>query len=114
HAIAAENIRRYRGPRQRCFTIESGCGDACDFVFPRTPLVVYLFNPLSPHKLKTVIANLDGSVAECPREAYLLYHHAEHEHVLEEFPSLSKIGATHQYVIYTWRKLDDNPPDIIA
>ena len=81
HAIGAENIRRYRGPRQRCFAIESRCSDACDFIFPQAPLLVYLFNPLPPHKLRTVIANLDRSVAECAREVYLLYHHPEHEHV---------------------------------
>src|SRR5437763_16732381 len=40
HAIAANNIRLYRGPRQRCFAIESRCGDAREFVFPTEPLVV--------------------------------------------------------------------------
>src|SRR6266568_2759489 len=57
HRIAEENIRKYKGDSQKCFAIESQCGDARDFVFPPEPLVLYLFNPLPESGLALVVNN---------------------------------------------------------
>jgi hypothetical protein len=67
HRIAQENIRKYKRDSQRCFAIESICGDACDFVFPPEPMVLYLFNPLPESGLARLLANLEPSLLQNPR-----------------------------------------------
>ena len=100
HQIAYENIRRYKGSSQRCFALESVCGNASEFSFPPEPLVLFLFNPLPEAGLIKVINNLEQSLWEHPRSVYVLYHNPVLEHVLAGYTWLKRIGGTHQYVIY--------------
>lgn len=100
HRTAQVNIRKYQCPAQQCGAIESICGDACDFVFPTGPIVLYLFNPLPEPGLRTVVANVDRSLAECFRPFFVLYHNPQLEHALAESKHLKRVGGTHQYVIY--------------
>src|SRR5580700_2365271 len=39
--IAQDNLNKYRGESQKCFAMESICGDATEFVFPAEPTVLY-------------------------------------------------------------------------
>lgn len=100
HRIAQENIAKYRSDSQRCFAIESVCGDARDFPFPSEPMVLYLFNPLPEAGLDVLIANLEHSLTEKPRSVFVLYHNPELEHVLIANRRLQKISDTHQYSIF--------------
>ena len=45
HQVAQENLRLYQSESQKCFALESVCGNATTFPFPAEPLVLYLFNP---------------------------------------------------------------------
>ncbi|HVI06665.1 MAG TPA: class I SAM-dependent methyltransferase [Candidatus Binatia bacterium] len=100
HGIARENIAAYHGERQKCAAIESLCADAADFFFPEEPLVIYLFNPLPEAGLKRLLANLQRSLKEHPRGAYVLYHNPLLEHVVREAGTFQKVGGTEQYAIY--------------
>ena len=100
HRIAIENSQRYKSDSQRCFAIESICADACEYVFPPEPIVLYLFNPLPEAGLRQVIRNLENSLPQSPREVYLLYHNPLLEHVLAENPAFKKSEATQEYAIY--------------
>ena len=97
--IAEENIRKYESDSQRCFAIESRSGDACDFVFPPEPLVLYLFNPLPESGLAQVVNSLEVSIRENPRPVYVLYHNPLLDQVLAA-TRLRKIGGTNQYSVY--------------
>ena len=99
--VAQDNVKKYSSPVQRCFMIESRCGDAREFVFPIEPIVLYLFNPLPEKGLATVLDNLERSVQEHPRKVFVLYHNPLLEHVLAGHGAwLTKIGGTHQYSAY--------------
>ena len=98
--IAQENLQNYKSARQQCFNVESIYGDAREFVFPSEPIVLYLFNPLPASGLSAVIANLEQSLREHPREFYVLYHNPILDHALGNSSPLRKIGGTHQYSIY--------------
>jgi hypothetical protein len=100
HRIAQENIRNYKSDSQRCFVIESICGDARDFVFPPEAMVIYLFNPLPESRLFTALAKLERSVKQNPRAVFVLYHNPLLEHVLLANRWLRKIDGTHQYSIF--------------
>jgi hypothetical protein len=100
HQAAKENLNMYRSELQKCFVLESICGDATEFSFPAEPMVLFLFNPFPESGLGRAIANLEQSLQAHPREVYVLYHNPLLEHLLSESAALSKIGGTHQYSIY--------------
>jgi hypothetical protein len=95
-----ENIRRYNSPTQRCFDLESLCGDARDFHFPPAPLVIFLFNPLPEGGLRVVMANLRVSLREHARPLYVVYHNPLLEHVLAEDGALRRMRGDMRYAIY--------------
>jgi SAM-dependent methyltransferase len=100
HAIAEQNLGRYRGQSQQCFSLESVCADAGAFSFPEDPLVLYLFNPLPEAGLRRVLGNLRETLAHRPRAAFVVYHNPQLEPVLVESGFLSKIAGTDQYSIF--------------
>lgn len=102
HHVAQENIRKYKNDAQRCFALESICGDAREFAFPPEPTVLYLFNPLPKPGLVQLLANLEQSLRTHPRQLFVMYHNPRLEHVMAESKWLNKIGGTHQYSIFGW------------
>ncbi len=102
HQIAVENLSGYASESQKCKTLEAICGDAADFPFPVEPLVLYLFNPLPESGLRRVIARLDQSLRDHPREVYVLYHNPLLERVLSTSGFLKRIGGTEQYSLYAF------------
>jgi hypothetical protein len=100
HRIAEENLSKYRSEAQKCFALEAVCADACEFVLPAEPSVVYLFNPLPEAGLKRVVANLEESLCAHPRAVHVLYHNPLLEHVLSQSAGFSKVRGTQQYSIY--------------
>jgi len=100
HQAAQENLSQYRGESQKCFALESICGDATEFVFPAEPTALYLFNPFRESGLRRAIANLEESLRRNPRAVYVLYHNPLLEPVLRESAGLRKLHATHQYALY--------------
>jgi SAM-dependent methyltransferase len=105
HDLAQENIGKYSSVSQKCFTLQSICGDATEFSFPSEPVVLYLFNPFPEAGLRRVIANLEQSLRDHPRPVYVLYHNPLLEHVLAESSIFRKIGGTHQYALYATRSM---------
>ncbi|HEV3307171.1 MAG TPA: class I SAM-dependent methyltransferase [Candidatus Sulfotelmatobacter sp.] len=97
---AQENLDKYHSESQKCFAIESICGDATEFVFPVEPTVLFLFNPFPESGLRHVIANLEQSLIEHPRKIYVLYHNPLLEKVLSKSTAVKKISGTHQYSAY--------------
>jgi SAM-dependent methyltransferase len=102
HRAAQQNIREYRSPTRRCVQIEALYADAREYVFPDTPLVLYLFNPLPQAGLRRVLASLDKTLNAHPRGVYVLYHNPLLECVLSGSARLTKMGGTQQYSIYAF------------
>jgi hypothetical protein len=100
HRAAEENIRAYHSATERCTQIEAVCTDACEFVFPDTPLVLYLFNPLPEAGLQRVLRNLELSLEQSPRPVWIVYHNPTMDSILGASRALVKVGGTEQYSIY--------------
>jgi SAM-dependent methyltransferase len=100
HRVAQENISKYRSDSQKCFAVESICGDAADFEFPLEPTVLYLFNPLPEAGLTRMLENLAGSLRRHPRPVFVIYHNPLLAHVASADAGLRKIGGTHQYFVF--------------
>jgi len=99
HGVALENLRQYKSNSQKCFDVETICGDARTFTFPAEPTVLYLFNPLKEEGLSQVIFNLERSLRDQPRPLYLLYHNPLLEHVLAN-RGFRKLSGTSRYCVY--------------
>jgi SAM-dependent methyltransferase len=106
HQVAQENLRLYQSESQKCFALESVCGNATTFPFPAEPLVLYLFNPLPESGLRQMLANLDRSLAANPRPAYVLYYNPLLEHVLAGTAQLTRLGGTESYSLYSSSKTE--------
>jgi SAM-dependent methyltransferase len=98
--IAQENLHKYSSPNQKCFALESICADAQAFQFPDASLVLYLFNPLPEAGLALVVENLEQSLREHPRPAFVLYHNPLLPHILDHSSFIERINGTHQYFVY--------------
>jgi SAM-dependent methyltransferase len=71
--VAVANVASYRGPPLRCTEIESVCADATAVAYPRTPLVLYFFNPFEIEIFDKVFARILESYREAPRPILLIY-----------------------------------------
>ncbi len=107
HRAAEENMRAYRSPTQRCVQIESVCVDASDFVFPDTPLVMYLFNPLPEWGLDRMIRNLEQSLEQSPRPVWIVYHNPAMDSTLAASRALVRSKGTGQYSVFKALKYKD-------
>ena len=105
HRAAEENIAAYQTqtPTAHGTAIVSVCMDACEFVFPATPLLVYLFNPLPEARLRQVMRNLEESWRKTSRPVWIVYHNPALESALAESQWLQRVSGTAQYSLYTTR-----------
>lgn len=102
HRAAEENIAawRARSPARQAAAIEAFCMDAREFVFPETPLVVYLFNPLPEAGLQQTIRNLEDSWKQSPRTIWIVYHNPLLESVLIESEVFAKERSEPEYSVF--------------
>ena len=100
HRAAEENIRVYCESDRRTRPLESICQDACEYEFPLTPLLVYLFNPLPEAGLLRVVRNLEQSLAQRPREVWVVYHNPLLEKALWASNELERVAGTGQFSLY--------------
>lgn len=99
--IAHENLSRLLDPVR----IELVLDDARNFQFPNEPLVVFLFNPFPVYVLRSVMSNLERSMAAAPRPVYLVLHNPEHEaEIARIFTSMKRVGGSYQFVVYANRE----------
>lgn len=92
HRIAKDNIRRYRPASQKSTAFDLRCMDVVDYRYGPEPPVLFLFDPFGRETLQSVIANLEASLRETPREAYVVYVYPQFEDVLQASTLLRKVG----------------------
>jgi hypothetical protein len=84
--------------------IEALYADASEFVFPDTPLVLYLFNPIPEAGLWRMIRNLEQSLERSPRPVLLVYHNPVMDNILVASRALVRATETGQYSVFTASK----------
>ena len=104
HRLAQQNLAQYKSDSQKCFTLESICGDAAGFNFPVGPLLIYLFNPFPEAVMRLVLANLRRALDASPGTAYLIYYNPQLADLVAEAGYLEKITDTHKYSIFRTRR----------
>lgn len=73
HAVAIDNLTKYKKSSRCRASITAVHADARDFELPPDPLIIMMFNPFDAEITRAVIARIEKSYRENPRDMYLLY-----------------------------------------
>ena len=95
-AIAAAR----RGPESR---IELRCQDAATYEFPPAPLVVFLFNPFGQATMRSVVGNLERTLAQSPRPVFVVYANPEHAALFERSPAFHRMSGDRSHALFESR-----------
>lgn len=99
-AIAERNIATYRNKKRQCCNFQLVLADARAYEIPPGDAVLYFFHPFSGPVARTVFENIGRSVAQCPREVFIIYNHPVHRTMMDTLPFLTLVRALPWYVIY--------------
>jgi len=97
--VALKNLKSYTGKRQ-CKTFRLLQMDASEFPFPREPGIYYFYDPFREEVLRKVLDNMRRSLAEVPRESYVVYTELERPDILDQADFLTLLKRTPHYSIY--------------
>lgn len=107
HEIAQRNVRRYRAAVKAAAAIEVRNHDATGYRFGRAPVVLFLFNPFDQATLRQVLAELETSLSEHPRDALVIYVNPRFRRDFDRSPFFREVarGGTwsrpwSRYVVY--------------
>jgi len=100
--VAKENLTRYSRRKLRCTTVNLVCLDAADYPIPHEPAIYYFYNPFEAEVMHKMLENIRASLAEAPREAYVIYlgPQPEHQRLLDESGFYAPIKRTSWCSIY--------------
>jgi len=84
HAVALNNIARYRSDHRRCFNVESVHIDATEYAIPLEPTICFFYNPFDETIMRAVLTNFRKSLERCPRDVKFIYHVPLHVHLFDE------------------------------
>ena len=89
--VARSNIESFHSDRQRCFHIDVVESDACEYVVPDGPLVVFLFNPFGEDLMRKFVTGLAHSLSRAPRHMIIIYCLGVHANVFRECVSFREL-----------------------
>lgn len=98
--IAEANIRRYPSGKMRCRDVRTLCLDAMDYPLPEEPLVLYLANPFKADFMNRLVANIERSARERPRELIVMSFNPTVEDVLDRAGWLERVGTGWNHAMY--------------
>lgn len=99
---ARNNIGHYKSRTQKCRNIALIESDVTAYQLPLERAILYLFNPFNELIMQRLLANIQASLAECPREVFVasLYCAPEVNELLESAGFLNKVASADYYSIY--------------
>ena len=89
-SVAQRNFATFQASWQQCLNLESREGDAAAVDLPATPLMIYLYHPFARPVLEAFLGNLERSLREHPREAWILYFNPVLEEVVGRHPGFKR------------------------
>ena len=101
HAIARQNIRRYRSSTQKCRDVTSVCMDFTQFPIPQDPLFAFLYNPSSRQVMTALVRNLAESLQLQPREMWVLYVTPTYDVFEGGSTLLRRVKSSEKYAVFT-------------
>ncbi len=102
-AIASRNLASYAGTPQPCKDIECICMDAVEYEFPSDRLVIYFYNSFKGKVLEQFAANLAISIADHPRDVFIVYNNPTEPDVFDALHSIDRVFDDPDFLIYRTR-----------
>ncbi|HRB82181.1 MAG TPA: class I SAM-dependent methyltransferase [Nitrospira sp.] len=102
-AIASNNLAAYVGEHSKSREVHCLCMDAVDYEFPLEPLVIYFYNPFKGTVLERVAANIARTIADHPRDLFVVYNNPTAPDVFDGIQSLERIFDDPDFLIYRTR-----------
>ena len=93
HEIAKKNLASFRASAVRRDDCVCLCEDATSFKLPPKPAVLYFFNPFNDAVLSEVLANIEESLRQHPRDLIVIYNNPEHREVFDGSAAFSPATA---------------------
>jgi len=101
--IASKNLVAYAGKPQECKDIQCICMDAVEYEFPCECLVIYFYNSFKGKVLEQFAANIAQTIADHPRELFLVYNNPTEPDVFDAIPSIERLFDDPDFLIYRTR-----------
>ena len=108
YEVALANLEKFKQRHTDGPPIEVVFGDAAEFVFPESSLLLYLYHPFGPEVIAKVLDNLRAALSECPRSCWIVYVNPVHHRVFEDCDFLVThtaeigCGAGEPYTLYRY------------
>jgi len=99
HRVAQDNIRKYKSPTQKCRNFELAHLDAANYPIPNEKTIFFLFNPFHGEVMAKVLSNIQRSLAEHPRDVFIIYYNPKHRDLVAEF-GFVVVESAKMHVIY--------------
>jgi len=100
HAVAQNNIRKYKSGSQKCKEVKSVCMDAINYPIPEDPVILFFNSPFTGEVLAPVLANIQKSMEKHPREVFIVYVHPRFDHLMQSNAALIKIASSPWHSLY--------------
>jgi len=100
HAVAQKNVAIVTAgdvPEDRFELLRM---DAGAYAFPADPLVIFLFNPFGAATMARVVANLERTLAEHPRQIFVIYANPLHGDLFERSAAFRVIAAARGHAVF--------------
>jgi hypothetical protein len=97
---AAANIQSFRERSGSKRPLNCIWGDAADFKLPIEPTILYLFNPFQGKVMDRVIANIEKSLQNAPRDFWVIYGNPWEVRKFRRSPALETIEWNAKYSLH--------------
>jgi len=103
--IARQNLRSYRGKRQKCAAIEVITADATEYELAPEPQVLYFFSPFKLTILNQIVQRIEDSFQRAPRDLLILFSGIipMREHAFGSRPQYERLQRARHVDIYRHR-----------
>ena len=100
HAEACRNVETFRFRGRGAGTIEPLHLNAKEFVFPKGPLLLYLFNPFGAATMQVVLDRLAASLEQAPRHTVVILLWPRCGDQVERVPGMRRVCSTRRHEIF--------------
>jgi SAM-dependent methyltransferase len=95
---ARDNLAIWKRTPRACSQIDVTAADATEFLWPRSPLVIYMFNPFEKPVMERLLLSLDNALNKGSGPIHILYMHPVESAVFDVHPSAQLLAATECYL----------------
>ena len=103
HEEALRNIQSAR--RLRCRKVRSVWMDATEFDIPKTPCILYFYNPFGMQIMERVLSNVQASLKYLPRPLFIVYVNPVLHDLMIRQPEMRLFKSMKWCNLYTWLTL---------